>query len=231
MLLVLDTGDAWTGGGILGDLTQGEAVVDGMNLMGYDAMALGPMDLSTGRQAVADRLSEAEFPIVSANAVFSGTSDLVTDPYAIVAMGDYQVGIIGLTRVPGTPRAGFAVLDPPQALSRYVAEVEEQVDIVVLLTNLKFAAAVNLVDAVPGVDLLIAANPGQVPSRAGLTRGGTVAVTAETPFKLHTGRRVGRLLLDVGSDASLTVVDWQSRAMDRQIKDDPTMAALLQSYY
>jgi len=43
-LLLLDTGDALAGGKRLGDATQGQVIVDGMNLMGYDAMALGPLE-------------------------------------------------------------------------------------------------------------------------------------------------------------------------------------------
>jgi len=41
-------GDALVGGGILGDITQGEAIVAGMNLMSYDAFALGPKELALG---------------------------------------------------------------------------------------------------------------------------------------------------------------------------------------
>jgi 2',3'-cyclic-nucleotide 2'-phosphodiesterase (5'-nucleotidase family) len=230
-LLVLDTGDAWVGGGILGDKTQGKVIVDGMNVMGYDAMALGPMDLSVGKQQVEQRLAEAEFPILSANAVLTGSTDLVTEPYTVLSVGDHLVGIIGLTRVPSEPQAGYDVLNPQEALTKVLPEILDQADTVILLTNLRYRQAVNLVDAVKGVDLLIAGLPDQVPSKVGLTTSGTLTVAAETPMKKHSGRRVGRLLLTITNDGSLTPEAWESRAMDRTLADDPFMKTLLEAYH
>jgi 2',3'-cyclic-nucleotide 2'-phosphodiesterase (5'-nucleotidase family) len=216
---------------LLGDATGGEVIVAGMNMMGYDAMALGPNELSLGLDVLQQRMAEAVFPMLSANLVLSGTGDLVAQPYTILEVGDHRLGVIGLTRPPDAPLAEFKVLDPQQTAARYVPEVAEQADIVLLLTNLKYAAGIALGEAVPGIDLMVTALPGQLPTQAVHLPGtATLVITAEQPFPRHTGRRVGRLVVTVESDGSLTGESWTSEAMGNQLADDRLMKALLDGY-
>jgi 2',3'-cyclic-nucleotide 2'-phosphodiesterase (5'-nucleotidase family) len=228
---VLDTGDALVGGGILGDLTQGEAIVAGMNLMGYDAMALGPMELSMGPDLLRQRMQEASFPMLSANAVLRETGELFAEPYAILDLGDLRVGVIGLTRPPAEPGDSFEVLDPLETASGSVSEVAAQADVVVVLTNEPYSSALGIGEAVAGIDLLIAGRPQQLPTQARrIPATGTIALTTEPPAQRHTGRRVGRLAVTVDRDRSLIGESWQPVALDRTIPDSPSMTALLKSY-
>ena len=95
-LLLLDAGDSLFGDRLLGQQTQGKGVVEAMNLLGYDAMALGGGDMRLGLDTLRQRMAEAEFPFISANVVLSGTETLFTEPYTIKEMGDHKVAIIGL---------------------------------------------------------------------------------------------------------------------------------------
>ena len=79
---------------------MGEDIVAGMNLMGYDAMAIGPVELGLGAATLRQRLGEAEFPMLSANVLWSDDQGHVGDPYAILQAGSYRIGLIGLTRFP-----------------------------------------------------------------------------------------------------------------------------------
>jgi 2',3'-cyclic-nucleotide 2'-phosphodiesterase (5'-nucleotidase family) len=202
-----------------------------MGLMGYDAMALGPNELALGLDILRQRMAEARFPMLSANVVLSGTQELLAQPYTILEVGEHRLGVIGLTRVPDAPRPGFQVLDLQQTVTRYLPEVAEQADTIILLTNLEYRAAVTLVQTVPGVDLLIAALPGQLPNEAWRApETGTVMVTAEQPVPRHAGRRVGRLVVTIESDGTLSGESWASVAMDNTIPDDGQMRALLDKY-
>jgi 5'-nucleotidase/UDP-sugar diphosphatase len=230
-LVLVDTGDALVGGGLLGDETQGEAIVAGMNLMGYDAMALGPKELSLGSDLLRQRMQEAQFAMLSANVVLSNREELFAQPYAIVPVAGYRLGLIGLTRPPEGPDGDFRVLDPQQAAERYVADLAGQVDVVVVLTNLPYQAGLALASAVPGIDLLIAALPDQLPQQAVRAPGtGTIVITAEQPTAGHTGRRVGRLAVMVGSDGVLSGESWASVPMDATLADDLQMKELLDRY-
>lgn len=230
-MLLLDTGDALIGGGLLGDATQGKVIVDGMNLMAYDAMALGPKELSLGADVLQQRMMEAGFPMLSANAVLSGTEDLLAPPYVILHAGDYRIGVIGLTRMPDEALSAFEILDPLEAAARYVPEVAGQADIVVILTNERYRPAIALAEKVPGIDLVVSALPNQLP--AGVVRApgtGTMVVTAEQPLPKHSGRRVGRLVLEVGPDGAVHDVSWASWSLDKLLPDDIEMQLLLDRY-
>jgi 2',3'-cyclic-nucleotide 2'-phosphodiesterase (5'-nucleotidase family) len=229
--LLLDTGDALVGGAPLGDLTRGEVVVAGMNLMGYQAMALGPKELSLGLDVLQQRLDEAQFPFLSANAVLSATGELVVAPYTTLEVGPYRVGILGLTRPMKKPPAGIQVLDPQAALEQYVPQLAGQVEVIVVLTNLGYRQAISLVRAVPGVDLLVAALPDQLPEQAmHAPDTGTWAVAAEQPVARHTGRRVGHLEVTIRSDGSLADPSWVSLPLDARFADDPDMTKLLAGF-
>jgi 2',3'-cyclic-nucleotide 2'-phosphodiesterase (5'-nucleotidase family) len=230
-VVLLDTGDALVGGGMLGDLTQGEAIVAGMNLMHYDAMALGPLELSLGLDVLRQRMQQAEFPMLSANVVVSGTEALVAQPYTVLDIGSHRLGVLGLTRLPAEPGNQFRVLDPQDAAARYLPELESQADVVVVVTNLPYTSGLALASALPGIHLLIAALPDQLPEQAvRAPETGTLVVTAEQSLPLHSGRRVSRLAVTAGEDGTLSGETWVSVAMGPEISDDPQMAQLLDKY-
>ena len=229
-MVLLDTGDALVGGGPLGEATRGEVIIDGMNHMGYDAMALGPKELGLRQGALQQRIEEAQFPVLSANAVLSGTQDLVAQPFTVLQVGDHRVGVLGLTRATDGPQGGFQVLEPQQAAQEYVPQVAAQSDTVVLLTNMPYRAAISLAEAVPGIDLVLAALPIQLPGKALRTSNGSLVVTAEQPLTRHAGRRVGRLVVTAGSNGALSGESWQTVSLGPQIPDDPLMRALLNKY-
>jgi 2',3'-cyclic-nucleotide 2'-phosphodiesterase (5'-nucleotidase family) len=220
------------GGGFLGDKTQGEAVVDGMGQMGYNAMALGPKELSLGPAILTQRIEQANLAMLSANVVLKGSQKLFADPYTVTALGDHRLGIIGLTRSePDIATPDFVVLDPQQALEHYLPELMEQADVVIVLTNISYRPARALLQHVEGVDLLVAALPRQLPDQAArepLT--GMLAVVADQALPLHSGRRVGRLEVTVNSDGSLSGETWVSIPMDGSHPDDPDMELLLSRY-
>ncbi|MGD8793013.1 MAG: hypothetical protein PVF47_10705 [Anaerolineae bacterium] len=229
--MLLDTGDALVGGAPLGDLTQGEVVVAGMNLMGYQAMALGPKELSLGRDVLQQRLDEAQFPFLSANVVSSPTGELLVSPYTVLEAGPYRLGILGLTRAMKEPPPGIQVLDPQAALERYVPQLAGQAEVIIVLTNLGYRKAVTLVRAVPGIDLLVAARPDQLPEQAIRVPETTAwAVVADQPMTRHTGRRVGHLEVMVRSDGTLAEPSWVSVPLDATFADELEMTLLLKGF-
>ena len=214
-----------------GSETNGEEIVAGMNLMGYDAMALGPKELALGAALLQQRIGEAQFAPLSANAVWRESGELVSKPYLILDRGSHRLGIIGLTRLPDEELPDVKVLDPQKTLSEVVPEVSKQAETVVLLTNLPFEAAQQLVKAVPGIDLVVAALPAQLPDWAiRIAETGALAVVADQSSVGHTGRRVGRLAVMLESDGSLSGESWTSVPMGPEFADDPEMSALLEKY-
>jgi len=96
---------------------------------------------------------------------------------------------------------------------------------------MSYRSGTALAQAVPGIDLLVAALPGQLPSRAVRVPGTeTIVVTAEQPLARHTGRRVGRLVVTLGADGVLSGETWTSVPLDKSLADDFEMRALLDKF-
>jgi 2',3'-cyclic-nucleotide 2'-phosphodiesterase (5'-nucleotidase family) len=231
-LLLLDTGDALVGGGPLGDMSEGEAIVAGMGLIGYDAMALGPKELALGLDTVRQRMAEAEFPILSANVALDASGELLAPAYRVVEVGTYRAAIAGLTRPLEAPVDGIHVLDPLEAVRRILPEMTAQAELVILLTNLPFEQAQALAVELPGIDLVVAALPSQPPTQAVRLPGtGTVVVTAELPLPSYTGRQIGRTTVWLQPDGSLAGETFAAIPLGLLFDDDAEMAALLDRYW
>ncbi|MFN2184223.1 MAG: hypothetical protein ACK2UU_09540 [Anaerolineae bacterium] len=210
---------------------MGEDVVAGMNLMAYDAMAIGPLELGLGAVALRQRLDEAAFPMLSANVLWSADRTYVGEPFTVLDVGPYRIGVVGITRPTDGGLADYVLLEPEDVLAELVPKVDEQADTIVLLTNLTYRSAAELAEGVPGIDLVIAALPRQLPERAVRTsQTGSLIVTAEQPLPLHSGRRVGTLTVMIQGDGTLTDEAWESIALGPEIADDRAMSDLLAEY-
>lgn len=95
-LFLFDCGD-FSQGTPYYNLFQGEVEVEMMNLMKYDAVAVGNHEFDFGMDNMARLFRLADFPIVCANYDFTGTvlEDLVK-PYVILERNGLKVGVFGL---------------------------------------------------------------------------------------------------------------------------------------
>ena len=232
-LLLLDAGDSLFGDRLLGQQTQGKGVVEAMNLLGYDAMALGGGDMRLGLDTLRQRMAEAEFPFLSANVILSGTETLLTEPYIIKEMGDYRVAIIGLTE-PGAADAvqgAVTVLDPIEAARRYVAEVSSQASIIIVLSHLGVEEDMKLAEEVEGIDLIVSGiGQGLLGQAIQNETTGTLIVQAEVPSPGHAGRIVGVAQLQINSQGETKSHQWTAVSLTPDFADDPEMRALLSTY-
>jgi 5'-nucleotidase/UDP-sugar diphosphatase len=232
-LLLLDAGDSLFGDRLLGQQTQGKGVVEAMNLLGYDAMALGGGDMRLGLDTLRQRMAEAEFHFLSANMVLSGTETLVAEPYIIKEMGDHRVAIIGLTE-PGAADAvqgAVTVLNPIETARRYVAEVGSKASIIIVLSHIGVEGDMKLAGEVEGIDLIVS-GAGQVSlgQAAQNETTGTFIIQAEVPSPGHAGRVIGVAKLQIGSQGEITSHQWTPVSLTPDFADDPEMRTLLSTY-
>jgi 2',3'-cyclic-nucleotide 2'-phosphodiesterase (5'-nucleotidase family) len=232
-LLLLDAGDSLFGDRLLGQQTQGKGVVETMNLLRYDAMALGAGDMRLGLDTLRQRMAEAEFPFLSANVVLSGTETLFTEPYTIKEMGDHRVAIIGLTE-PGAADAvqgAVTVLDPIETARRYVEEVSPKAGIIIVLSHIGVEEDMKLAGEVEGIDLIVSGT-GQVSlgQAAKNETTGTFIIQAEVPSPGHAGRMVGVARLQIDSQGEIKSHQWAAVPLTPDFADDPEMRALLSTY-
>ncbi len=139
------------------NLFQGRSCIELMNAMGFDAMTAGNHAFDYGQQVLKQRISQAKFPVLAANVA----GGLPFKPYVVQQVGGVKVGIIGVvtedTPVATHPKnvAGLKFTRPEDAVRRYLKEVREKSDIVVVLSHLGLEADQALAASVPGIDVIV----------------------------------------------------------------------------
>lgn len=227
IVLILDAGNT-----ILGQWlslkSDGKVIIESMNAMGYDAMVVGQMELSKGLDVFRARQAEAKFPFLSANLVSKDGSQLLVKPYVVLERQGMRIGVIGLTEPNATQLALLMdkanVTDPAAAAKKYVSELRDKVDLVVVLSHLGLEEDQKLAKAVPGIDIIVGGNTRQLmpaPERVGNT------LVIQQGFN---GEWLGRLQATFDALGAPSNIAAEGITLGPEFKDDPDMAALVDKY-
>ncbi len=141
---LVDSGDMFTG--TLSLLTKGEALLEMMIAMGYDAMGVGNHEFDYGWQSFEEQLPRAAFPILCANVRYrrgEGERPIrFCRPHAIVERNGVRLGIVS---VMGARAAKYTIMpskvegleftDPVAEAAEQVARLRPAVDVVVMLAH------------------------------------------------------------------------------------------------
>ena len=93
-VLLVDDGDAIQGEPI-GTMTTGEAIIDIMNVMGYDVAIPGNHEFDYGMERFLELAEKAEFPYISCN--FNKEGELVFEPWIMKEVGGVKIAFVGVT--------------------------------------------------------------------------------------------------------------------------------------
>ena len=225
-VLLLDAGDSLVGDQDPARKTQGLTSVAAMNLMGYDAMALGPQDLALGPAVLQQRIAEAQFAVLSANAVVSATGKLAATPFVLREVDGLQVALVGISGGDGTDE--IVVRDPLETARSIAAEVAGKADVVIVLSHAGESVDRQIADAVPGIALIVSGGPLVMPSPWRSEKTGTLVVHADEAQPGHAGRVMGLATLALDPRSGLVKQDWQRVAIVDSIAEDAAMAAWVQ---
>ncbi len=95
-VILVDAGDHVQGGPI-GSLTQGEAIIDIMNFVGYDIATLGNHEFDYGMDQMFALVEQAKYPYVSANFVKVEGNEPVLDAYKIIEANGKKIAFVGIS--------------------------------------------------------------------------------------------------------------------------------------
>ncbi|WP_224154935.1 bifunctional metallophosphatase/5'-nucleotidase [Escherichia coli] len=137
-----DAGDYFTGP-YISTLTKGEAIIDIMNTMPFDAVSVGNHEFDHGVPNMVSQLSKAKFPILLGNIYYTDTNKPVWDhPWTIIEKDGLKIGVIGLhgafalylylIHLYETTRLSIISI---KYLNKALAELKGKVDITVLLIH------------------------------------------------------------------------------------------------
>ena len=228
-VLLLDAGNTLTGDRILALESKGRIVVEAMNLMRYDAMALGEQDLQLGPSELRERMAEATFPFLSANVDLEGA--LFAQPYVIKELGGHQVAIVGLTGPSAGEMHGFQVRDPLKTALELVPQLQSKADIIILLAHVGQAVEEQMQQNVAGIDVIVGgATQGRTSIAIWDESLGVLILPSEQASPGHTGRLLGMASLNFDSAGRLASHSSGMISLTPDFADDPDQVALIQRY-
>lgn len=166
--LLLDGGDVNTGVPE-SDMQDAEPDFKGMNLLGYDAMAVGNHEFDKSPEVLAKQRQWINFPMLSANIYKDGKR--LFEPYRIFKLGDVRVAVMGLT-TDDTKKLtnpentkGIEFRKPAREAAKLVPQLRKQADVVIATTHMghyddgnhgvNAPGDVEMARAVKGLDLIV----------------------------------------------------------------------------
>ncbi len=168
-------GGNWFYGTPEGTLTRGEAAVDLMNLLGYNAAVPGPDDFVLGQKVFSDTAARAKFPILCSNVYDAkkGTRPDFCLPYFITEVSGVKIGVLGLVSqsmfkyLPHDKLPPLRVKSPVDEAKKLVEELaKKDVKFVIAITQLAEAEDEHtLAVSVPALSLILSGRPGAEQSR------------------------------------------------------------------
>lgn len=145
IVLLLDGGNIFSGAVQLGTSSKGLAIINYMNLAGYDAMVPGNNDFNFGKNNLEFLAEKAHFPVLAANLLDVNTnqSPLPIKPYTVIEKGGLKIGLFGIIsksaeQADDTSNVAELVFTSEiSAAKKAVAALKkEKVDLIIALTYL-----------------------------------------------------------------------------------------------
>ena len=160
--LLVDCGD-FSQGSLYYNLFKGETEVMMMNVMEYDVATIGNHEFDFGLDNMMRTFAMAEFPIVSTNYDFTGTSvEPFVRPYHIIKVDGVRVGFVGVGPqleglVAEANCKGVGYNHPATTADSVAAVLKEEkgCDIVVCLSHLGWDADTLLIANTRHLDLIL----------------------------------------------------------------------------
>lgn len=235
-VILLSAGDINTGPPE-SNLFQARPDFEAMNMIGYDAMALGNHEFDRPFSVLQEQQKISNFQFLASNIVGADGKPTFT-PYIVKEAGGKKIAIIGYT-TPDTPKItptanteGLRFLDPSDSSRDLVRKLRKENDMVIALSHLGYfpgeAHGTNapgdetLARRTPEIDVIVGGHTHtEMPEPARV--GNTLIVQAN-----ESGRFVGRMDIDLSSGKP--VMENYRLIPVRGYAEDKAVKALLQPY-
>ncbi|MEL6201485.1 MAG: 5'-nucleotidase C-terminal domain-containing protein [Pseudomonadota bacterium] len=160
-VVVLDAGDQFQGS-LFYTTYKGDAAVEFMNGIGFDAMAVGNHEFDDGPEALLKFIDQADFPVISGNTLAGASSPLADkiEPYIIKEIGGEKIGILSVlatdTDETSSPGDTILLIEETRYLQDAVVELEsEGVNKIILLSHVGLPRDKEIAAAVEGIDVIV----------------------------------------------------------------------------
>lgn len=217
-VLLLDAGDSLLNDRYPAKSSQGASSIAAMNLLQYDAMTLGSLDLTLlSVDDLRARMAEAAFPIVAANVSIGATGEALTEPYAVLERWGHRIAILGLTDP--AELDGWSIAEPLATAQQWVPEMRRKADIIIVLSHAGVETDQTIADSVPGIDVIISGR-GAAQDRYESSQMGTLVFHADSPSPGQAGRAVGIARLHFDRAGRMVGYEWRKVVLGNDVESD-----------
>ncbi len=239
--ILIDAGDSFNGT-LYFSVYKGEESARFMNLLGYQAMAVGNHEFDNGPAHLADFLDHVEIPVLSANIDTSAEPllDGRLAPYTVIDVNGEPVGVIGLTTIDvpisSSPGPTLKFNDYLSSLAPVLADLNGQgIDKIVLLSHVGYGDDLRLAAQVDGIDVIVGghshtllsstdpAAAGPYPTVVASPSGDPVLVVQAEAY----GKYLGQLVLTFDGDGDILSWEGAPVLVDASVARDPAIQAIV----
>jgi hypothetical protein len=202
--------------------------LEAMSIMGYDAITLGDRELALEPKIVQELTDINRSPIVCSNLRYNGENLWVR--VKIIQQGDISVAILGVNESSknrqdsnGLP-SSWTVDEPEGTMTLLLDSLKNQVEVVILLSQLGFWDTLELLNRFPEIQIAIVGNEGR---------------TVQSPIHYNSaiivmpgnrGQYLGELDLTFDKQGHILSSSGQLIPLTENIPDDPEISALVAEF-
>jgi predicted DCC family thiol-disulfide oxidoreductase YuxK len=221
-VLVLDAGNLFAGGSLdensLGqDLDKKRTLyyLEALQKMGYDALCLGEEEFNFGLEFLERVVKKYKLNFISSNAQIEGLR-----PYIIKEFDGIKVGILGLTHPSVLTKLGIKSLNYREALKKWVTHLKDEVDLIILLSNMGGYANKEIAKSFSDIKVIISARlpPGGAPHEVE-----NEAILVNTSYQ---AKEVRILNLDI-KDRKITHWNFEARRLALDVQEDEEVKEII----
>lgn len=235
-VLLLDAGNQFTGSDFW-NRHKDQPIVDIMNRLHFDAMAVGAAEFADGAQTLGGFVRAARFPLMGANVQVGKDPYLKDQIFPILAMerGD-RLALIGIgdERTPqrGQVPPGIRFERAESALPFWIRQLGHmRIDKVIAVSHAGIERDKEIAQRVPGIDIIIGESDTDTsttpyPLVVKGSDGRTVLLAQAGRF----GRNLGKLEVTFGPGGGLKKWEGKRIALDRKVPEDPEIRAVVQTF-
>lgn len=238
-VVVLDAGDQFQGS-LFYTTYKGDAAVEFMNQMGFDAMAVGNHEFDDGPEGLSGFLDKATFPVISGNTV-AGANTPVSNriaPYEIVERGGEKIGIVSVlatdTAETSSPGDSVLFLDEVEYLQSAVGELEGMgVNKIILLSHVGLNRDMEIAKAVTGIDVVVGGHSHTLLSNTNERAKGPYPTVVQNPAGADVpvvqayaySKYLGELKVTFDDAGNVTSAEGEPHLLDASVEPDAAFVA------
>ncbi len=217
------------------EYSKGEIMIKFMNLLGYDAISLGSMDLKYKMDELLDLNDKAEFPILSANLVSRQDKSLVFDAYTIIETSGRNIAIIGISPYPLEESSEsdniekYETIDPIEAINKIIDDLRLKANIIIVLSSAGREIDEKIAKSIDAVDIIVAGSSNQITMEPVVIKREekSDALIVESQV---LGKKLGKLIVKFSSVGKIKEFEGELLKLDPEVEDDPEIAKILNEY-